>query len=116
MDLRECVTAGLDAVATGIGSLMPSLIGSAVAQAWKPNVPWGQRFLQWLVGSAVSYYATAAIVHITDWSGFIVQSIAFAIAMLAYDATPRIARAAIDTLASLPPRIADHFLPHQKDD
>jgi hypothetical protein len=63
------------------------------------------------VGSTVSYYATLAIIAVTDWNGFVAQSIAFAIALLAFDATPRIARAIIDTLTSVPGRIADRFLP-----
>ena len=41
------------------------------------------------------------------------QSIAFAVALIAFDATPRIARAAIDTLASVPGRIADRYLPRK---
>lgn len=107
MDLREFTHAALDLV----GSLTPSLIGSAVAQAWKPALPFGQRFLQWIVGSSVSYYATLAIIAITDWNGFAAQSIAFAIAIIAFDATPRIARSVADALASVPGRIADRFLP-----
>ena len=107
MDFREFTHAAVDLV----GSLTPSLIGSAVAQAWKPALSFRQRFLQWIVGSTVSYYATLAIIAVTDWNGFVAQSIAFAIAMLAFDATPRIARSVIDTLTSVPGRIADRFLP-----
>lgn len=107
MELRNIVEAGAEFV----GSLAPSLIGSAVAQAWKSHLSWRQRFLQWVVGSSVSYYATMAIVAVTDWNGFVAQSIAFAIALLAFDATPRIATAVTDALASLPGRIADRFLP-----
>ena len=33
--------------------------------------------------------------------------------LIAFDATPRIARAAIDTLASVPGRIADRYLPRK---
>src|SRR3546814_6554636 len=68
----------------------PSLIGSAVAQAWKPALPFRDRFLQWIVGSTVSYYATMGIIAVTDWNGFVAQSIAFAIAIIAFDATPRL--------------------------
>lgn len=111
MDLRTLIHAvpewGIDL----IGSLTPSLIGSAMAQAWKPAMPWRQRVLQWVVGSTVSYYATLAIVAITEWNGFVAQSIAFGIALLAFDATPRVTRAAIDTLVTIPGRIADRFLP-----
>lgn len=101
----------LQSAAELVGSLTPSLIGSAVAQAWKPALSFRQRFLQWVVGSTVSYYATLAIVAVTGWNDFVAQSIAFAIAILAFDATPRIARSAIDTLASVPARLADRFLP-----
>lgn len=107
MDQRHFLESALEM----IGSLTPSLIGSAVAQAWKPALPFRQRFLQWVVGSTVSYYATIAVVAVTGLNGFIAQSIAFAIALLAFDATPRIAKAAIDALVSVPGRFADRFLP-----
>jgi len=101
----------LESVAELLGSLAPSLIGSAVAQAWKTGLTWRQRFLQWIVGSTVSYYATLAIVALTDWNGFVAQSIAFAIALLAFDATPLLAKSATDILVSLPDRFANRFLP-----
>lgn len=107
MDLRHYLEWFFELIA----SLAPSLIGSAAAQAWKPGLPWRQRFLQWVVGSTVSYYATLAIIAVTSWSDFVAQSIAFAIALLAFDATPRIARAATDVLVSIPARFADRFLP-----
>lgn len=100
----------LQMAADMFGSLAPSLIGSAVAQAWKPALPWRERFLQWIVGSTVSYYATMAIIAATGWNDFVAQSIAFGIAILAFDATPTIARAATETLSTLPARIADRFL------
>lgn len=110
MDLRDLASSTADVA----GSLMPSLIGSAVAQAWKPALPFRQRFLQWIVGSTVSYYATVGIIAVTGWNGFVAQSIAFAIALVAFDATPRIAVALGDTLASIPARISDRIL-GQKD-
>lgn len=111
MDLRILLHTAADSGTEIIGSLTPSLIGSAVAQAWKPAMSWRQRLLQWIVGSTVSYYATLAIVAVTDWNGFVAQSIAFGIALLAFDATPKVARAVIDTLITVPGRIADRFLP-----
>lgn len=107
MDLRDIASSAADLV----GSLTPSLVGSAVAQAWKPSLPFRQRLLQWIVGSTVSYYAMLGIVALTGWGGFASQSIAFGIALIAVDATPRIAKAAIDTLTSVPGRLADRFLP-----
>lgn len=106
MDLRTIAEAAFEL----IGSLTPSLVGSAVAQAWKPALPWRQRVLQWIVGSTVSYYATVAIIALTSWGTFVAQSIAFGIAVLAFDATPRIVRAATDTLVSIPGRIADRLI------
>lgn len=107
MDMRTL----LQSAAEIVGSLTPSLIGSAVAQAWKPALPFRQRFVQWIVGSTVSYYATVGIIAVTGWNGFVAQSIAFAIALIAFDATPRAMRSAGDTLATLPARIADRFFP-----
>lgn len=111
MDLRTSLHALAEWGIDLIGSLTPSLVGAAVAQAWKPALSWRQRLLQWIVGSTVSYYATLAIVAVTDWNGFVAQSIAFGIALLAFDATPRIARAVIDTLTGIPARLADRVLP-----
>lgn len=109
MDIRHFLEAATELVA----SLTPSLIGSAVAQAWKPALPFRQRFVQWVVGSTVSYYATIAIIAVTDWNDFVAQSIAFAIALIAFDATPRLMRAAADMVAGLPARLADRYFPRK---
>lgn len=107
MDLRTMFEAAGDLV----GSLAPSLIGSAVAQAWKPALPFRERFVQWVVGSSVSYYATQAIMAVTGLNDFVAQSIAFGIALIAFDATPRVMRAVSDIVATLPARIADRYFP-----
>lgn len=39
----------LESTADLVGSLTVSLIGSNVAQAWKPALPFRQRFLQWVI-------------------------------------------------------------------
>lgn len=109
MDIRTCA----QSVADVIGSLSPSLIGSAVAQAWKPALTFRVRFLQWVVGSTVSYYATIGIIEVTGWNSFAAQSIAFGIALVAFDATPRLMRAVAEILTSLPRRIADRYLPEK---
>lgn len=106
MDLRTILqTAGEFA-----GSLAPSLIGSAVAQAWKPALPFRDRFLQWIVGSTVSYYATTGIIAVTGWNDFVAQSIAFGIAIVAFDATPVLKKSITETLSGIPARIADRLL------
>jgi hypothetical protein len=111
MDLQQ-ILAGTAKLAA---DLTPSMIGAATAQAWKPGVPFRQRLLQWIVGSTVSYYATLAIIAVTGWSDFVAQSIAFSIALLAFDATPRILKSVVDALASAPQRLADKFLPRKED-
>ena len=98
-----------DAIVEFVSSLTPSLIGSAVAQAWKPALTYRQRFLQWVVGSTVSYYASLAIISFTGWSGFVAQSISFGIALVAFDATPIVAKAVTDAMVALPQRLADQF-------
>lgn len=113
MDSRTLFHAAVESGAELAASLTPSLVGAAVAQAWKPGLPWRQRLLQWVVGSTVSYYATLAIIAATSWNGFVAQSIAFGIALLAFDATPKVTRAVVDTATSLPARLADRFLPHK---
>lgn len=106
MTLRDL----LDSTATLATALTPSLIGSAVAQVWKPGLSWRHRFVQWVVGSTVSYYATTGIIALTGWNDFVAQSLAFGIAMIAFDTTPRLIKALGDVVTGLPQRISDYFL------
>lgn len=98
-----------DAARNILAALTPSLIGSAVAQTWKPGLSWRHRFVQWVVGSTVSYYATVGIISATGWNEFVAQSLAFGIALVAFDATPRLVAAAGDTLAELPGKFSDRY-------
>lgn len=100
-----------ETVATAATSLAPALIGSAVAQAWKPGLSWRQRFLQWVVGSTVSFFATRAIVEATGWNEFAAQSIAFGIALVAFDATPKLIDAVSDALPKIPAAVVARFFP-----
>ena len=61
MELRTLLDTATDLV----GSLTPCLIGSAVAQAWKPDVPFRQRFIHWVLGSTISVYAAQAVSALT---------------------------------------------------
>lgn len=107
MDIRDLVSAAAEAAS----SLAPSAIGSAVAQAWKPGLPWRSRFLQWVTGSIVSFYATRAIIEATGWNEFVAQSIAFGVALVAFDATPRLMDAVGVALGKLPGALLARFLP-----
>ncbi len=103
MDIKTIIPPAIET----ISSLSPALIGSAVAQAWKPGLSWRQRFVQWVVGSTVSYYATQGIVAFTGWNEFVAQSIGFGIALVAFDATPRLISSASDALTLVPGRFSD---------
>lgn len=105
MDLRTLFQSAADVAS----SLAPSLIGSGVAQVWKPGLSWRQRFVQWVVGSTVSFYATQAVIEFTGWNEFVSQSIAFGVALIAFDATPRLIAASSDALARLPADLAERF-------
>ncbi|MCW2396160.1 MULTISPECIES: hypothetical protein [unclassified Sphingobium] len=111
MDPKSILPAAIET----ISSLTPALIGSAVAQAWKPGLNWRQRFVQWVVGSTVSFYATQGIVAFTGWNEFVAQSIGFGIALVAFDATPRVIASASDTLTHAPGRLSDLIFGKRKD-
>src|SRR3546814_19108408 len=106
MDLRTV----LQSVVELIGSLTPSLIGSAVAQAWKPALPFRDRFLQWIVGPTVSSYATMVIIAVTDWNRFVAPSNSFANPVIAFHATPPPVPPPGPPMAQVPARLP-HSLP-----
>jgi len=83
-------------------ALTPAAIGSAVAQAWRPGLPWRQRLVQWVVGICVSYYVTRAAAEIFDFKPFVAQACGFVIAMIAFEAAPGFIRATGDLAAELP--------------
>lgn len=112
MELRDLLESASEA-ASSARSLAPSLIGAALAQAWKPALPWGQRFIQWIAGSTVSFYASGAIVAGFGWSEFAAQGIAFGIALIAFDATPKICTAATTALAKVPGALVARFFPEK---
>ena len=49
------------------------------------------------------------IIEFTGWNEFIAQSIGFGIALIAFDATPRLIGATSDALARIPADLADRF-------
>jgi len=111
MDMKTIIPPAIET----ISSLSPALIGSAVAQAWKPGLSWRQRFMQWVVGSTVSFYATQGIIAFTGWNEFVAQSIGFGIALVAFDATPRVIATASDALTHAPGRFSDLIFGKKKD-
>lgn len=111
----------LDAIYTLLAGLAPGALGAAVGMAWKKGLTWRDRFIQLAVGIIVSWFTTRAIGALwPSWFGgaidpYVLQAIAFTFGMIAFEATPRFIAAASDTLAGVPGRIADRFLPARKD-
>lgn len=106
----------LEACLTLMAGLAPGAIGAAVGMAWRKGLTWRDRFVQLAVGIVVSWFATRAIGAIfPHWEPFVLQAVAFTFGMIAFEATPRFIAAAADTVAALPARIADRFLPGRKD-
>lgn len=112
MEIRDLLESASEA-ASSASSLAPSLLGAALAQVWKPALPWGQRFIQWIAGSTVSFYAARAIVAVSGWNDFVAQAIAFGIALIAFDATPKICTAATAALAKVPGALVARFFPEK---
>lgn len=112
MELRDLLEP-ISEAASSASSLAPSLIGAALAQAWKPALPWRQRFIQWIAGSTVSFYASGAIVAVLGWNEFVAQAIAFGIALIAFDATPKICTAATTALAKVPGALVARIFPEK---
>lgn len=96
-------------------ALGPAAIGAAVSQAYKRGLSYGERLIQMTVGICVSYFAGLAIAEIFAPGPFLAQAIAFALAMVAYEATPRFTTRSVDVIGELPARFADKALP-KKDD
>ena len=102
MTLPELLKEFWESAQAAAAALTPAAIGSAVAQAWRPGLPWRQRLVQWIVGICVSYYVTLGATEVFNLSPFLAQACGFVIAMIAFEAAPGFIRAASDLAAELP--------------
>lgn len=105
----------IDALLTFSIGLVPGAMGAAVSLAYEKGLTWTDRFTQFAVGIVVSWFASRAMGAMFNLDPFVLQGAAFSIGMIAFRATPRVASAAIDTVAGLPAAIRDRFLPPKKD-
>lgn len=103
------------AVITFMQALIPAAIGSAVSQAYKKGLSWGERLLQWIVGISVSWFVTGAVEATFQPNDYVKQAIGFVVAMIAFDAAPQFMRSAIDLVGKLPDWISG-FLPKKSGD
>lgn len=99
---------GVQAIAS---ALTPAAVGAAIGQAWEKGLSWTQRISQWVVGICVSYYVGFAIEAAMNLDAFVADAVKFIIAMIAFQATPRFIRGAVDAVGTLPDRIRDRFFP-----
>lgn len=109
MEFDKLVADVMGAVLTFLQALVPAAIGSAVSQAYKKGLSWGERLLQWLVGISVSWFVTLAVEAIWSPGEYLKQAVSFVVAMIAFEAAPKFIRSAGDAIAKLP-EIASSWL------
>ncbi|KQM79358.1 hypothetical protein ASE70_05680 [Sphingomonas sp. Leaf22] len=100
----------LDTLLAFLAGLVPGAMGAAVSLAYEKGLTWSDRFIQFTVGTVVSYFARGAIVALFDLHTFVIDGIVFTAGMIAFRATPRFASAAIDVVVGLPAIIRDRFV------
>ncbi|KQM88472.1 hypothetical protein ASE67_01565 [Sphingomonas sp. Leaf23] len=99
----------IDTMLALLAGLLPGAMGAAVSLAYEKGLTWSDRFLQFTIGTIVSYFARGVIVALFDLHTFVVDGIVFTAGMIAFRATPRFASAVIDALVSLPALVRDRF-------
>lgn len=92
----------LTALALFLQALIPAAIGSAISQAYKKGLSWGERLMQWVVGICVSWFVTGAVDSFWHPNDFMKQAIGFVVAMIAFEAAPNFIRSASDAVGKLP--------------
>ena len=100
----------IDTLLALLAGLLPGAMGAAVSLAYEKGLTWSDRFIQFTVGTVVSYFARGAIVALFDLHTFVVDGIVFTAGKIAFRATPRFASAAIDVVVGLPAIIRDRFV------
>lgn len=99
----------IDTLLALLAGLVPGAMGAAVSLAYEKGLTWSEKFTQFAVGTVVSYFARGAIVGLFDLHAFVLDGVGFTCGMIAFRATPRIASATIDALASVPGLVRDRF-------
>ncbi len=107
----------LDAAFALAAGLAPGALGAAVSLAYEKGLTWTDMFVQFAVGTCVSWFAGRAIGAIWAVDPFVLQGVSFTAGMIAFKAAPRFASNASDFVADLPRLLRDRFLPSApKDD
>jgi hypothetical protein len=111
--------AALEAFLALLVGLSPSALGAAVSLAYEKGITWTERFVQFAVGTCVSFFAQRAIGATITLNPFMLQAIAFLVGLVAFKATPKFISSCSDAVAGLPVEIRDRILtwfPKKKDE
>ncbi|AOH83615.1 hypothetical protein AWL63_06145 [Sphingomonas panacis] len=95
--------------------LCPAALGAAVSLVYEKGLTWRERFVQWVVGIIVSWFAGRAIGALFSLSPFVLQAVSFTLGMIAFKAVPKFIASCTDAVAGLPSDLRDRFLPRKKD-
>lgn len=87
--------------------LAPGALGAVVSLAYEKGLTWSDRFIQFAVGTTVSWFAGRVVGAIVSLDPFVMQGVTFTLGMIAFRATPRFASGMADLVAELPARIRD---------
>ncbi len=87
--------------------LAPGALGAAVSLAYEKGLTWSDRFIQFAVGTTVSWFAGKAVGGIMTLDPFVMQGVTFTLGMIAFRATPRFASGMADLVADLPARLRE---------
>jgi hypothetical protein len=77
-------------------------MGAAVAQLMKPSLSMRQRITQWTVGVCVAHFLTNGLAVLWGWPEMLADTVGFCIALVAYEATPKVVTAVGATIETLP--------------
>ena len=97
----------IDAVLAFVAGLAPGALGAAVSLAYEKGLTWTDRFVQFAVGTTVSWFAGRVIAAVMTLDPFVMQGVTFTAGMIAFRATPRFASGMADIVADLPARLRD---------
>ncbi|MFC3581080.1 hypothetical protein [Sphingomonas hylomeconis] len=101
-----------------LAGLSPAALGAAVSLAYEKGLTWGERFIQFAVGTCVSFFVSRAIGALVTLDPFVLQGISFTLGMIAFKAAPKFIGSAVDAVGALPREIGDRiisWLPKKKD-
>lgn len=102
--------------ATLIAAITPAALGASVSMAYERGLTWGDRFARLMVGIAVSFFTTRVVDALWLDDPLLLQSVSFTMGMIAYKATPQLARNITDIVVAIPGWLGTRWLGKSKDE